>query len=74
MVGVPADSNIYISALNCGGSPDKVFGLARAGEIELHISDDILGEVLCVLRDKFRWSEEALAQDRLADFTQTVQP
>jgi uncharacterized protein len=29
-----------------------------------------------VLRDKFRWSEEAvaLAKDRLADFTKTIQP
>jgi putative PIN family toxin of toxin-antitoxin system len=76
MVGVTADSNIYISALNFGGAPDKVLDLARAGEIELHISDDILGEVLRVLRDKFRWSEEAvaLAKDRLADFTKTIQP
>jgi putative PIN family toxin of toxin-antitoxin system len=76
MVGVTADSNIYISALNFGGAPDRVLDLARAGEIELHISDAILGEVLRVLRDKFRWSEEAvaLAKDRLADFTKTVQP
>lgn len=76
MVGVTADSNIYISALNFGGNPDKLLDLARAGEIELHITDDILGEVLRVLKDKFRWSNEALnlAKERLADFTKTLKP
>ena len=76
MVGVTADSNIYVSALNFGGPPDKLLDMARAGDIELHISDDILGEVLRVLRDKFRWTDEALAlaKDRIGDFTKTIQP
>ena len=45
-------------------------------EIELHISDDILSEIMRVLHDKFRWSDEALAltKDRIADFTKTIQP
>jgi putative PIN family toxin of toxin-antitoxin system len=76
VVGVTADSNIYISALNFGGPPDKLLDMARAGDIELHISDDILGEVMRVLRDKFRWSDEALAlaKDRIGDFAKTIQP
>jgi putative PIN family toxin of toxin-antitoxin system len=76
VVGVTADSNIYISALNFGGPPDRLLDMARAGDIELHISDDILGEVLRVLRDKFRWTDEALAlaKDRIGDFTKTIQP
>ena len=76
MVGVTADSNIYISALNFGGPPDRLLDMARAGDIELHISDDIRGEVLRVLRDKFRWTDEALAlaKDRIGDFTKTIQP
>ncbi len=76
MVGVTADTNIYISALNFGGAPDKLLDMARAGEIELHISDDILSEIMRVLHDKFRWSDEALAlaKDRIADFTKTIQP
>jgi predicted nucleic acid-binding protein len=45
VVGVTADSNIYLSALNFGGPPDKLLDMARTGDIELHISDDILGEV-----------------------------
>ena len=76
MVGVTAASNIYISALNFGGNPDKLFDLARSGDMEIHMSDDILGEVLRVLRDKFRWSDEALAlaKDSIGDFTKTIQP
>jgi len=76
MIGVTADTNIYISALNFGGAPDRLLDMARAGEIELHITDDILSEIMRVLHDKFRWSDEALAlaKDRLADFTKTVQP
>jgi predicted nucleic acid-binding protein len=53
-VSVTADSNIYISALNFRGNPDKLLDLARAGQIELHITDDILGEVLRVLKDTLR--------------------
>jgi uncharacterized protein len=50
--------------------------MARAGEIELHISPDILSEIMRILHDKFRWSAEALAlaKDRIADFTKTIQP
>jgi putative PIN family toxin of toxin-antitoxin system len=50
--------------------------MARAGHIELHISGDILGEVLRVLRDMFHWTDEALAlaKDRIGDFTKTIQP
>jgi putative PIN family toxin of toxin-antitoxin system len=76
VIRVPADSNIYISALHFGGPPDKFLDLARTGVIHLTISDDILAEVTRVLRDKFGWSKEALsmAQARIADFTVRVQP
>ncbi len=76
MIRVTADSNIYISALHFGGPPDRLLDLARTGIIELTISDDILGEVTRVLRDKFGWSREALsmAQARIADFTVRVAP
>jgi uncharacterized protein len=76
VVRVTADSNIYISALNFGGVPDKLLDLARAGEIQLSISGEILGEVVRVLRDKFGWSEEALTivKERIADFAELVTP
>jgi len=76
VASVTADTNIYISALNFGGPPDKVLDLARAGEIKLSISDDIMNEILRVLREKFRWTDEAvkLAKERIGDFTVRVEP
>jgi predicted nucleic acid-binding protein len=76
VVGVTADTNIYISALNFGGLPDKLLDLARAGEIRLSISADIMDEIAHVLRNKFRWTEEAveLAKDRIGDFARLVEP
>jgi predicted nucleic acid-binding protein len=58
---VTADSNIYISALHFGGPPDDLLNLARAGQIHLIISDEIMEEVTRVLRAKFTWSPESLS-------------
>jgi uncharacterized protein len=76
VIRVTADSNIYISALHFGGSPDRFLELARSGVIHLTISDPILREVTRVLREKLGWSEAAgaLAAARIADFTQRVRP
>ncbi|MEO8727538.1 MAG: putative toxin-antitoxin system toxin component, PIN family [Acidobacteriaceae bacterium] len=76
MVRVTADSNIYISALHFGGPPDDLLHLARAGSIQLSISDDIIDEVPRVPRDKFGWSKDALLlfRERVGDFTQRVTP
>jgi hypothetical protein len=73
---VTANTNIYILALNFGGMPDKLLDLARAGEIQLSISEDIMDEVMRVLRDNFGWSQEALdlARVRIADFTGLMVP
>jgi uncharacterized protein len=73
---VTADSNVYISALSFRGIPDQVLDLARTGEIQVSISDFIMGEVTRVLRDKFGWSQQALdfAATRIADFTEKVTP
>ena len=74
MLSITADSNIYISALNFGGPPDRVLELARAGRIRLAISDAIRAEVAGVLRRKFGWQEEAIrvALARIADFAEPV--
>jgi hypothetical protein len=56
---VTADSNIYISAMNFGGAPDKLLDMARNGDLVLAISDPIVEEVTHVLRDKFGWTREA---------------
>jgi len=57
-VRVTADTNIYISALNFGGMPERLLRLAEAGAIQLVASEAILTEVAKVLRgDKFAWPE-----------------
>ena len=76
MLSVTADTNIYVSALNFGGPPDRVLDLARAGEIRLAISDEIREGLADVLRFKFGWSEEAIeiATQRIGDFAEHVYP
>jgi putative PIN family toxin of toxin-antitoxin system len=76
VVGVTADTNIYVSALLLGGSLDALLDVARARDIKLYISDDVTAELAHVLRDKFRWTEEAvkLTIERVGDFTERVEP
>ncbi len=58
MLRVTADTNIYISALNFGGLPERFLRLAEAGRIQLLTSDAIIVEVAKTLRgDKFAWLE-----------------
>ena len=64
MKRVTADSNQYISALLRGGKPLQLLELARSGQIELAVSDDILNEVGRVLRDKFTVPAEDLEEYR----------
>ena len=61
---VTADSNQYISALLPGGKPLQLLELARSGQIELAVSDDILNEVGRVLRDKFKVPAEDVEEYR----------
>ncbi len=54
MLGVTADTNIYISALVFGGMPEQFLQLARTKRIQLLTSDALLAEVRAVLRrEKF---------------------
>jgi uncharacterized protein len=73
---VTADSNIYISALVFAGRPLQFLDAARAGIFRLAVSDALLAEVHRILRDKFRWPDEDLAEAAtdLADFTLRVSP
>ena len=64
MKRVTADSNQYISALLRGGKPLQLLELARSGQIELAVSDDILNEVGRVLRDKFHVPAEDVEEYR----------
>jgi uncharacterized protein len=58
---VTADSNIYISAVQFGGVPERFLNLARAGQIELAISAAILDETTRVLTDKFHWTPDRIS-------------
>lgn len=77
MLSVVADTNIYISALEFGGTPERFLRLAEAGGFQLVLSDAIMTELAKVLRsDKFRWPEEEIAKARrqIARFTERVAP
>jgi putative PIN family toxin of toxin-antitoxin system len=76
VIGVTADSNIYISGLVFAGPPLEFLDAARAGRFQLNLSDPLLDEILRVLRDKFRWPQARLNDlpARLDKFTQRVHP
>lgn len=77
MPRVTADTNIYISALNFAGQPERFFRLAEAGRIQLVTSDDIKSGVAKVLRgDKFAWPELEIekALRQISRFTECVRP
>ena len=57
---VTLDTNIYISALQFGGSAAELLQLALDGEIEVAISQPIIEETLRVLREKFGWQQASL--------------
>jgi putative PIN family toxin of toxin-antitoxin system len=52
---VTLDTNIYVSALNFGGKPAQLLGMAQAGTIRIDISDAIMAELIRVLREDFAW-------------------
>ena len=55
MLGVTADTNVYVSAFAFGGKPLQILEIAAQGLIRLSISEAILQETIRVLRDKFQW-------------------
>ena len=67
---IVCDTNILISAtIFPGGPPDEVIGLARAKEVALFISPDIVTEFKKVLVLKFKHTEQE-ADERIARLTQ----
>lgn len=73
---VVADSNVYISALNFGGTAEEVLAFARAQGVRLFVSPSILKEVEGVLLRKFRWSAARTRQAMAAiqEFAELVRP
>jgi putative PIN family toxin of toxin-antitoxin system len=73
---VTADTNIFISGLNFRGKPFELLTLARAGKIELAMSDAIMTEIKRVLSLKFKWPDEDVAaiEKLIASFTRHFDP
>ena len=77
MLRVTADTNIYVSALNFGGKPERLLRLAEAGKIQLVTSDAILTELAKTLRgEKFAWPEPEIekALRQISRIAERVQP
>lgn len=58
---VVLDANIYVSALVFGGKPKRALQLAITGRVHASVSEPIRNEVRRTLRNKFRWSDERVA-------------
>ena len=76
MQRVTLDTNIFVSALNFGGKPAHLLGMAQAGATRSDISDAIMAELIRVLREDFAWDGYRLhfMQQRLAMITNHVTP
>ena len=76
MLHIVADTNVYISALNFGGTADRVLALGRRRRVQVFVSPAILDEVEGVLRHKFEWSSAEAREARTAiqAFARTVHP
>lgn len=53
MISATFDTNVYIRAFNFGGPGATLLAKARAGEIRIDITEQILTETIGVLREKF---------------------
>jgi uncharacterized protein len=72
---VTADTNILISALNFGGTPERFLRLAEMRAFQLVISEAILAEVAKVLREeKFAWPEPEISKALEQLFAERVLP
>jgi uncharacterized protein len=56
------DTNIFISALNFSGKPEKVLDLLMDEKIDVYISPFILKELENVLSRKFKWDHERIVK------------
>ena len=59
---VVLDANVYISALLVGRGCEEILTLGRTGVLQILSSQEIIDEVVSVLRRKFRWSPADIRQ------------
>jgi putative PIN family toxin of toxin-antitoxin system len=74
VLGVKADTNIFNSGLNFRGKPFELLTLARAGPIELAMSDAIMTEIKPVPSLKFKWPDDDIVaiEKQIKSFTLRV--
>ena len=65
MIGVAADTNIYISALIFAGLPSQFLLAAEDARIHLFISEPIRLELRRILQTKFSWSNDRVNEAML---------
>ena len=75
-MSVTLDTNVFISALNFGGRPASLLGMAPSGKIQIDISDHIEKELVRVLREEFGWDGHRIhfMVERLRKLTNRVTP
>jgi putative PIN family toxin of toxin-antitoxin system len=61
-VKIVLDTNLYVSAFQFGGKPMQLLQKGIDGDIDIAVSTPIIQETVRVLRDKFGWSGEQLAE------------
>jgi putative PIN family toxin of toxin-antitoxin system len=73
---VTLDTNIYVSALNFGGKPAQLLGMAQARTIRIDISDAIMAELIRALREDFAWDGYGIhfMREKLTKITNRVIP
>jgi uncharacterized protein len=76
VIGVTADTNIYVSGFVFGGIPRQFILAAENARFRLATSDQILNELSRTLRQKFNWPQEKIteAMTLLAGCTSLVHP
>jgi len=65
VIGVAADTNIYISALIFAGLPSQFLLAAEDARIHLFISEPIRLELRRILQTKFSWSNDRVNEAML---------
>jgi uncharacterized protein len=76
VVGVAADTNIYVSALIFAGLPRQFLLAAEDARIHLFISEPIRQELVRILRAKFSWPSDQVNETllQLESCTELVRP
>lgn len=76
MLRVVLDTNVIVSALNFGGKPKDILGMARKKLIDNITFPFILDEVRAVLTGKFSWPRAVALEvvQGLREFSQVIDP